>query len=93
MPNAELGQDVVGPKQDVAVPDVTQTVGLVQSELKQLMEQRAMIGKRIAMIRRAITGLNAIFGETPHIQTSELADLPDLGSSGFAKGPDESAEL
>ena len=74
MPNTELGQDRIGPKQDVKGPDVTQTVGLVQSELKQLIEQRATIGKRIAMIRRAITGLNAILGETPRGRDSELAD-------------------
>jgi hypothetical protein len=68
MPNAEIGHEMVGPKQVATVPDVTQTVGLVQSELKQLMEQRAMLGKRIAMIRRAITGLNAMFPDSPREQ-------------------------
>ena len=68
MPNANPDEGVINPTQDRPVPDVTQTVGLVQSELKQLMEQRALIGKRITMIRRAITGLHAIFPDPPREQ-------------------------
>jgi hypothetical protein len=68
VPNATSDEGVIDAKPDRSVPDVTQTVGLVQSELKQLMEQRALIGKRIAMIRRAITGLHAIFPDSPREQ-------------------------
>ena len=51
-------------------PQIQQTAGLVQSQLRQLLQQRAAIVKRIAMIRRAIAGLNAIFADA---QSKELA--------------------
>jgi hypothetical protein len=49
--------------QDRTTPEVRQTVGLVQSQLKQLLQQRAAIVKRIAMIRRTIVGLNTVFAD------------------------------
>jgi hypothetical protein len=49
--------------QDRTTPEVRQTVGLVQSQLKQLLQQRTAIVKRIAMIRRTIVGLNTVFAD------------------------------
>jgi hypothetical protein len=49
--------------QDRTTPEVRQTVGLVQSQLKQLLQQRSAIVKRIAMIRRTIVGLNTVFAD------------------------------
>ena len=55
--------DMVGVEQNRWTPELRQTVGLVQSQLTQLLQQRAAVVKRIAMIRRAIEGLNTIFAE------------------------------
>jgi hypothetical protein len=48
---------------DRTTPEVRQTVSLVQSQLKQLLEQRSAIVKRIVMIRRTIVGLNTVFAD------------------------------
>jgi hypothetical protein len=61
-PLGDTTNGVSGP--DEPGPQITQTAGLIQSQLKQLLQQRAAVVKRIAMIRRAIVGLNAIFADS-----------------------------
>ena len=63
-PLGDTTNGVSGPGPDEPVPQITQTAGLIQSQLKQLLQQRAAVVKRIAMIRRAIVGLNAIFADS-----------------------------
>ena len=55
--------EMVGVEQNRWTPELRQTVGLVQSQLTLLLQQRAAVVKRIGMIRRAIEGLNSIFAE------------------------------
>ena len=59
------GEDLTNDRgvQDRTTPEVRQTVGLVQSQLKELLQQRTAIVKRIAMIRRTIVGLNTVFAD------------------------------
>jgi chorismate mutase len=70
-PEVNQANDMVDLGQDRWTPEIRQTVGLVQSQLTQLLQQRSAVVKRIAMIRRAIEGLNAIFGD-PESGQSEI---------------------
>jgi len=76
--------DMVSFEQNRWAPELRQAVGLVQSQLTQLLQQRAAVVKRIAMIRRAIEGLNTIFAEPAGAQaqtTGENGRFPDLTCS------------
>jgi hypothetical protein len=76
--------DMVGVGQNRWTPELRQTVGLVQSQLTQLLQQRAAVVKRIAMVRRAIEGLNSIFAEPagePAQTTGENGRFRDLACS------------
>jgi len=76
MPSIEnQNSDTVDPEQNRFTPEIRQTMGLVQSQLAQLLQQRAAVVKRIAMIRRAIVGLNAIFsyGETGQVEIAKYS--------------------
>jgi hypothetical protein len=65
MPSGEnQNREMGGSRQARCTPEIRQTVELVQSQLAQLLQQRAAVVKRIAMIRRAIGGLNAMFADS-----------------------------
>src|ERR1700736_5262036 len=69
--------EMVASEQDRGSPEIRQTVSLVQSQLAQLLQQRAVVVKRIAMIRRAIKGLNTIFADSEyvHAKTGEKRSI------------------
>jgi hypothetical protein len=69
MPSIEnQNSEMCAAEQDQGSPEIRQTVALVQSQLAQLLQQRAALVKRIAMIRRAIKGLNTIFADSECVQ-------------------------
>ena len=72
-PLGDTTNGVSGP--DEPGPQITQTAGLIQSQLKQLLQQRAAVVKRIAMIRRAIVGLNAIFADSQGEDSAVAVDV------------------
>lgn len=74
-PNVSQTDIAVGPGHDRWTPEIRQTVGLVQSQLTLLLQQRAAVAKRIAMIRRVIEGLNAIFADREsRVREGQLAE-------------------
>jgi hypothetical protein len=79
-PLGDTTNGVSGPGPDEPVPQITQTAGLIQSQLKQLLQQRAAVVKRIAMIRRAIVGLNAIFADSQGEDSAVAVDALPLRS-------------
>ncbi len=70
-PIGDTANGLVGAESNERTPQITQTAGLIQSQLKQLLYERAVIVKRIAKIRRAIAGLNAIYADA---RREDLAD-------------------
>jgi hypothetical protein len=48
---------------DCRTPYVNATVRLVEQELRQLMQRRTEIARRVGMIKRTIGGLSLLFGD------------------------------
>ena len=69
-PTGNTTNGVAGFGPDPRVPEMMRMATLIQSQLKQLLQQRSAIVKRIAMIRRAIEGLNVIFADAQRESTS-----------------------
>lgn len=69
---------LVGSDLDESAPQITQAAGIIQAQLSQLLEQRAAVMKRIAKVRRAIVGLNAIFAGADAEYTVVADEAPPL---------------
>jgi len=83
----ENGQKVSGslrPVERYDVGHVQEVIRQAHGELRQLLQQRAEIMKRIGTVKQTISGLANLFGDA--VLTEELMELVDRKSSGRQPG-------
>ncbi|HTS38647.1 MAG TPA: hypothetical protein VMH04_23440 [Candidatus Solibacter sp.] len=83
----ENGQKVVGsirPTERYDVGHVQEVIRQAHDELRQLMQQRAEVMKRIGTVKQTIAGLANLFGDG--VLNEELLELVDRKSNGRQPG-------
>jgi hypothetical protein len=83
----ENGQKAIGsvrPIERYDVGHVQEVIRQAHGELRQLLEQRSEIMKRIGTVKQTISGLANLFGDA--VLTEELMELVDRKSSGRQPG-------
>ena len=83
----ENGQKFIGslrPVERYDVGHVQEVIGQAHEELRQLLQQRAEIMKRIGTVKQTISGLANLFGDG--VLNEELMELVDRKSSGRQPG-------
>src|SRR5271169_6797343 len=84
MDNGQTGNGSIRPVERYDVGHVQEVIRQAHGELRQLLEQRAEIMKRIGTVKQTISGLANLFGEG--VLNDELMELVDRKSSGRQPG-------
>src|SRR3984893_15721819 len=84
MENVQRGNGSIRPVERYDVGHVQEVVRQAHGELRQLLQQRAEIMKRIGTVKQTISGLANIFGDG--LLSEELMELVDRKSSGRQPG-------
>jgi hypothetical protein len=84
MENVERSNGVIKPLAKYDVGHVQEVVRQAHDELRQLMQQRADIMKRIGTVKQTISGLANLFGDG--VLSEELMELVDRKSNGRQPG-------
>jgi hypothetical protein len=84
MENMQLANGSITPVERYDIGHVQEVVRQAHGELRQLLQQRAEIMKRIGTVKQTISGLANIFGDT--LLSEELMELVDRKSSGRQPG-------
>jgi hypothetical protein len=84
MENGQKGNGSVRPIERYDVGHVQEVIRQAHGELRQLLQQRSEIMKRIGTVKQTISGLANLFGDA--VLTEELMELVDRKSSGRQPG-------
>jgi len=84
MENGQKTNGSVRPIDRYDIGHVQEVIRQAHGELRQLMEQRSEIMKRIGTVKQTISGLANLFGDA--VLTEELMELVDRKSSGRQPG-------
>ena len=84
MDNGQKGNGSIRPVERYDVGHVQEVIRQAHGELRQLLEQRAEIMKRIGTVKQTISGLANLFGDG--VLNDELMELVDRKSSGRQPG-------
>ena len=84
MENGQKGNGSVKPTERYDIGHVQEVIRQAHGELRQLLEQRAEIMKRIGTVKQTISGLANLFGDG--VLNEELMELVDRKSSGRQPG-------
>jgi len=84
MENGQMASGSVRPIERYDVGHVQEVIRQAHGELRQLLEQRSEIMKRIGTVKQTISGLANLFGDA--VLTEELMELVDRKSSGRQPG-------
>jgi hypothetical protein len=84
MENGQKGNGAVRPAERYDVGHVQEVIRQAHEELRQLMQQRAEVMKRIGTVKQTIAGLANLFGDT--VLSEELLELVDRKSNGRQPG-------
>ena len=84
MENGQNGSGSLRPVERYDVGHVQEVIRQAHGELRQLLQQRAEIMKRIGTVKQTISGLANLFGDA--VLTEELMELVDRKSSGRQPG-------
>jgi hypothetical protein len=84
MENGQKATVSVSPMERYDVGHVQEVIRQAHGELRQLLEQRSEIMKRIGTVKQTISGLANLFGDA--VLTEELMELVDRKSSGRQPG-------
>ena len=84
MENGQKAYGSVRPVERYDVGHVQEVIRQAHGELRQLLEQRSEIMKRIGTVKQTISGLANLFGDS--VLTEELMELVDRKSSGRQPG-------
>jgi hypothetical protein len=84
MENGQKGNSVVAPIGRYDVGQVQEVIRQAHGELRQLLQQRSEIMKRIGTVKQTISGLANLFGDA--VLNEELMELVDRKSSGRQPG-------
>ncbi len=84
MENGQKGNGSLRPVERYDVGHVQEVIRQAHGELRQLLQQRAEIMKRIGTVKQTISGLANLFGDA--VLTEELMELVDRKSSGRQPG-------
>jgi len=84
MENGQKGIGSVRPSERYDVGHVQEVIRQAHDELRQLMQQRADVMKRIGTVKQTIAGLANLFGDG--VLNEELMELVDRRSSGRQPG-------
>lgn len=84
MDNGQKGNGSIKPVERYDVGHVQEVIRQAHGELRQLLEQRAEIMKRIGTVKQTISGLANLFGDG--VLNDELMELVDRKSSGRQPG-------
>jgi hypothetical protein len=84
MENGQKGNGSVRPIERYDVGHVQEVIRQAHGELRQLLQQRSEIMKRIGTVKQTISGLANLFGDG--VLTEELMELVDRKSSGRQPG-------
>jgi hypothetical protein len=84
MENGQKGNGLLRPLERYDVGHVQEVIRQAHGELRQLLQQRAEIMKRIGTVKQTISGLANLFGDG--VLSEELMELVDRKSSGRQPG-------
>ncbi len=84
MENWQKGNGVVAPIGRYDVGQVQEVIRQAHGELRQLLQQRSEIMKRIGTVKQTISGLANLFGDA--VLNEELMELVDRKTSGRQPG-------
>lgn len=84
MENGQKGNGLSRPMERYDVGHVQEVIRQAHDELRQLLQQRAEIMKRIGTVKQTISGLANLFGDG--VLNEELLELVDRKSSGRQPG-------
>jgi hypothetical protein len=84
MENGQKGNGSILQAERYDVGHVQEVIRQAHGELRQLLQQRSDIMKRIGTVKQTISGLANLFGES--VLTEELLELVDRKSSGRQPG-------
>ncbi len=84
MENVERANGSIRPAERYDVGHVQEVIRQAHGELRQLLQQRAEIMKRIGTVKQTISGLANLFGD--ELLNEELLELVDRKSSGRQPG-------
>src|SRR5712692_10564615 len=84
MENGQMVSGSVRPIERYDVGHVQEVIRQAHGELRQLLQQRSEIMKRIGTVKQTISGLANLFGDG--VLTDELMELVDRKSSGRQPG-------
>jgi hypothetical protein len=84
MENGQNGNSSIGLAERYDVGHVQEVIRQAHGELRQLMQQRADVMKRIGTVKQTIAGLANLFGD--EVLSEELMELVDRKSSGRQPG-------
>ena len=84
MENGQKGNGSILPAERYDVGHVQEVIRQAHGELRQLLQQRSDIMKRIGTVKQTISGLANLFGDS--VLTEELLELVDRKSSGRQPG-------
>src|SRR6195256_6563229 len=84
MENLQRTNSSFRPMERYDVGHVQEVIRQAHDELRQLLEQRSEIMKRIGTVKQTISGLANLFGDS--VLTEELMELVDRKSSGRQPG-------
>jgi hypothetical protein len=84
MENGQKANGSLRPVERYDIGHVQEVIRQAHGELRQLLQQRAEIMKRIGTVKQTISGLANLFGDA--VLTEELMELVDRKSSGRQPG-------
>jgi hypothetical protein len=84
MENGQNGNGSIGHVERYDIGHVQEVIRQAHGELRQLMQQRAEVMKRIGTVKQTIAGLANLFGD--EVLNEELMELVDRKSSGRQPG-------
>src|SRR5271170_111185 len=84
MENGQKANGSILPAERYDVGHVQEVIRQAHGELRQLLQQRSEIMKRIGTVKQTISGLANLFGDS--VLTEELLELVDRKSSGRQPG-------
>jgi hypothetical protein len=84
MENGQRANGSIGPVARYDIGHVQEVIRQAHGELRQLLQQRAEIMKRIGTVKQTISGLANLFGD--ELLSEELMEMVDRKSSGRQPG-------
>jgi hypothetical protein len=84
MENGQKANGLMRPVERYDIGHVQEVIRQAHGELRQLLQQRAQIMKRIGTVKQTISGLANLFGD--ELLSEELMELVDRKSSGRQPG-------